>query len=73
MTVRLLVVDDHALVREGFVGLLNAQEGFKVVGEAADGEEAVQKAVVLKPDLITMDVDMPKVNGIEATRRIKRR
>ncbi|MBN2292215.1 MAG: PAS domain-containing protein [Pirellulales bacterium] len=71
--IRLLVADDHTVVREGFVGLLNRQSDFRVVGEAADGEQAVQQAEALNPDVVIMDVDMPKVNGIEATRRIKRR
>jgi signal transduction histidine kinase/ActR/RegA family two-component response regulator len=70
---RLVVADDHAVVREGFVGLLDRQLDFDVVGEAADGEEAVQQAKALCPDAIVMDVDMPTVNGIEATRRIKQR
>jgi PAS domain S-box-containing protein len=71
--VRLLVVDDHAVVRQGFVGLLDGQAEFEVVGEAADGEQAVEQAEALQPDVILMDVDMPRVDGIEATRRIKQR
>jgi DNA-binding NarL/FixJ family response regulator len=70
-TIRILVVDDHAVVREGFIGLLNRQPGFEVVGEAADGSQAVEQAEALQPDVIIMDVDMPMLNGVEATRRIK--
>ena len=70
-TIRLLVVDDHEVVREAFIGLLNRQEDFQVVGEAADGEEAVRQVALLHPDVVLMDVDMPKMNGIEATRCIK--
>jgi len=67
---RLLVVDDHAVVREGLVTLLDYQPGIEVVGEAHDGEEAISQAEKLRPDVVVMDVDMPHVDGIEATRRI---
>ncbi|MFO7906812.1 MAG: response regulator [Pirellulaceae bacterium] len=71
--VRLLVVDDHAVVRDGFVGLLDAQPDFQVVGEAANGEEARRQADALQPTAIIMDVDMPTMSGVDATRRIKQR
>jgi len=71
--VRLLVVDDHAVVREGFVGLLGLQPDFEVIAEADDGQQAVEQAEALRPDAILMDVDMPTMNGVEATRRIKGR
>jgi len=66
-----LLVDDHALFRQGLAGLLSAQDGIEVVGEASDGAEALEKARELVPDLILMDINMPGVNGLEATRRIK--
>jgi len=71
--VRLLVVDDHAVVREGFARLLGLEPDFEIIGEAGDGRQAVERAEALEPDAILMDVDMPTMNGIEATRRIKGR
>jgi len=68
--VRVLVIDDHALFRRGLTLVLEAEEGIEVVGEGEDGEEAIQKAEELAPDVVLMDVRMPKVGGIEATRRI---
>lgn len=68
---RLLVVDDHAVVRHGFIGLLSRQPDFQIVGQAADGREAIRQAGLLRPDTIIMDVDMPNLGGIEATRSIK--
>lgn len=69
--IRVLLVDDHALFREGLAGILNAQPDFEVVGEAGDGLEALVKARELVPDLILMDIGMPGFDGLEATRRIK--
>lgn len=68
---RILLVDDHALFRAGVAGLLRQQVGFQVVGEAEDGEEALEKAKELMPDLILIDLYMPGMGGLEATRRIK--
>ncbi|MBN1657395.1 MAG: response regulator transcription factor [Anaerolineae bacterium] len=70
--IQVLLADDHSLFREGLAGILKDQPDFEVVGEAADGLEAVVKARELKPDLIVMDVCMPTCNGVEATQRIKR-
>jgi DNA-binding NarL/FixJ family response regulator len=71
LQVRVLLVDDHALFREGLAGLLSSQPDIEVVGEAEDGVEALVKAQELRPDLILMDVTMPGCDGLEATQLIK--
>lgn len=70
--IRILLADDHAIVRAGLRLLLEAQPDMQVVGEAADGEETVRLARQLRPDVVVMDISMPDVNGLEATRRLKR-
>jgi two-component system response regulator NreC len=68
--IRVLLADDHSLVRQGFRRILEAQPDLEIVGEASDGREAVELAAQLKPEVVVMDVAMPGLNGIEATRRI---
>ncbi|WP_210481748.1 response regulator transcription factor [Naasia sp. SYSU D00948] len=70
MSTRVMIADDQAMVRAGFAALLAAQDDFEVVGEAANGEEAVAMVEDRHPDVVLMDVRMPVMNGIEATRRI---
>jgi DNA-binding NarL/FixJ family response regulator len=67
---RIMVADDHEVVRKGLVALLQAQPEWQVCGEAGDGREAVEKAIQLKPDILILDIGMPSLNGLEATRQI---
>jgi DNA-binding NarL/FixJ family response regulator len=69
-TLRILVAEDHPLFRKGMISLLSSVPEFEVVGEATTGEEAIAHAAQLQPDVVLMDLQMPEVNGIEATRRI---
>jgi len=69
--IRVLLAEDHVVVREGTRELIRRERDMEVVGEAGDGEEAIELATKLRPDVVIMDIAMPKVNGIEATRRIK--
>ena len=68
--IRILLADDHAVVRQGFRLILNQQPDTEVIGEAGTGAEALRLATELKPDVIVMDIAMPDINGVEATRRI---
>ena len=70
--IKVLIADDHRVVREGLAAILKTKENIVVVGEAQDGQEAVEKASSLMPDVILMDVSMPRMSGVEATRQIKR-
>ena len=69
--IRVVLADDQALVRAGFRALLDAQEGIEVVGEATDGDEAIARALELQPDVVLMDLHMPVLDGIGATRRLR--
>jgi two-component system response regulator NreC len=69
---KVLLVDDHTIVRQGLKALLGFQDGIEVVGEAEDGRQAIEKAKELVPDIIVIDITMPNLNGIEATRQLKK-
>ena len=71
MSIRIAIADDHALVRAGFRALIDAEPGLEVAGEAADGAEAIELARTAKPDVVLMDIRMPKTTGIEAARAMK--
>jgi DNA-binding NarL/FixJ family response regulator len=68
--IRVLIADDHALLRNGLRGILDAQEDMEVVGEAEHGAQAVDEAIRLRPDVVIMDIRMPRLDGIEATKRV---
>lgn len=73
MAVRILLVDDHPIVRQGLRTLLEGRSGWEVVGEASDGIEALHKVEILQPDIVVLDVTMPRMNGLEACRLMQKR
>jgi len=72
VSTRILIVDDHEIVRSGLRRLVERQSGWEVCGEAVNGKEAIEKAPALNPDLVLIDISMPAMGGIEATRHIRR-
>jgi DNA-binding NarL/FixJ family response regulator len=72
-SIRVVIVDDHAVVREGLRTFLDLQEGIEVVGEAADGEEAIRAAEQLRPEVLLIDLVMPRLDGVQAMRRLRER
>ena len=72
MGIRILIVDDHKMIRDGLRALILTHKGMEVVGEAADGQNAIKTARELSPDIVVIDIGMPELNGIEATRQLCR-
>jgi len=72
MSIRIMLADDHAILRDGLSQAFQQEEGMEIVGEAGDGHSAVERAKELRPDIVVMDINMPNLNGIEATREIQR-
>ena len=73
MTIRILLVDDHPIVRQGLKTLLEGHSDWEVIGEASDGAEALEKAKDLSPDVMVLDITMPRMNGLEACRLLRKR
>lgn len=71
MPIRIVIADDHALLRQGIKNVLSLEPDFDVVGEAADGSEAIDKVESLKPDILLLDVNMPRLNGLQVTKQLK--
>ncbi|GAB6086942.1 response regulator [Alkaliphilus crotonatoxidans] len=69
--IKVLIVDDHSLVRQGLKQILELEKDIKIIGQAGDGEEAITKVQQLKPDVVLLDINMPKLNGIQTLRRLK--
>ncbi len=71
--IRILIADDHPIVRDGLVAILNTQPDFEVIGEAVDGKELVERAAALLPDIVLTDLEMPRLDGVDAIRQIRER
>ena len=71
MSIKILIADDHALLRQGIKRVLNFEEDLEVIGEAGDGQEALARTLVLQPDIILLDLNMPNLSGLEVTRQLQ--
>lgn len=70
MAIKIVIADDHALLRQGIINVLKLEDDFQVIGEACDGAEAVEKAIALTPDILLLDINMPRMNGLEVITKI---
>jgi DNA-binding NarL/FixJ family response regulator len=70
-SIRILVADDHPIVRDGLIAILNTQPDFEVIGEAATGPQTVERVTALRPDVVLLDLEMPEIDGVEALRRLR--
>lgn len=70
MAIKIMIADDHALLRQGIKNVLNLEEDFQVIGEAGDGQQTIEKAIVLSPDILLLDINMPKFNGLDVIKKI---
>ncbi|MCC5464073.1 response regulator [Pelosinus baikalensis] len=70
MAIKIVIADDHALLRQGIINVLNLEDDFQVIGEACDGAETVEKAIALTPDILLLDINMPRMNGLEVIKKI---
>lgn len=70
MAIKIVIADDHALLRQGIINVLKLEDDFQVIGEACDGAEAVEKAIALTPDILLLDINMPRMNGLEVIKKI---
>lgn len=70
MAIKIMIADDHALLRQGIKNVLDLEEDFQVIGEAGDGQQTLEKAIVLAPDILLLDINMPKFNGLDVIKKI---
>ena len=70
MAIKIMIADDHALLRQGIKNVLDLEEDFQVIGEASDGRQTIEKAIVLAPDILLLDINMPKFNGLDVIKKI---
>lgn len=73
MAIKIVIADDHALLRQGIINVLKLEDDFQVIGEACDGAETVEKAIALTPDILLLDINMPRMNGLDVIKKLMSR